>query len=137
MFQTVRSMSFLDNLESSLKNLEAHDEKQSQVDRRRREDERDAARAAGPYAEQLKDGQFTKDLLDQVTRLGFSQRIKVHIAWLGTTLRLEAREKKLELRPTPQGVIAVFLENGNEIRTIPVDFQGDPGKLAREWLAGV
>ena len=134
MCQTVRRMSFLDNLESSLKNLEARDEKQSQQDQRRREAESNAARAAAPYAEQLRESQFTKDLLDKATRIGFSQRTKVHIAWLGTTLRLEAREKKLELRPTPSGVLAAFIENGEEVRTVPVDLQGNPANLAQEWL---
>lgn len=127
-------MSFLDNLESNLKNLESRDEKESQRDHERREAESKAARAAAPYAEQLRESVFTKELLNRATSLGFAKRVKVHIAWLGTTLRLEAREKKLELRPMPEGVSAVFLENGREMRTEPVDLNGDPERLAREWL---
>lgn len=127
-------MGFLDNLESSLKNLESRDEKESQRDHERREEESAAARAIGPYAEQLKDAQFTKDLLTHATRLGYAKRTKVHIVWLGTTLRLEAREKKMELRPTPDGIVAVFIENGNESRTTAVDLNGSAETLAQEWL---
>jgi hypothetical protein len=127
-------MSFLDNLEDSLKNLESRDEKDSQRDHERREEESAAARAAGPYAEQLKDGQFTKDLLVHATRMGFSKRMKVHITWLGTTLRLEARDKKLDLRPTPRGVVSVFIENGNESNPEPVDLNGDPEALVDSWF---
>src|SRR5438552_18453081 len=130
-------MSFLDNLESSLKNLESRDEKESQRDHERREEENRAACAAAPYAEQLREDVFTKELLNHATRLGFAKRVKVHISWLGTTLRLEARDKKLELRPTPEGVSAVFLENGSEVRAASVDLKaGDPERLAREWLEG-
>jgi len=43
------------------------------------------------------------------TRAGFSRRTKVNFIWLGTTLRLEARGSKLELRPTPQGIVAAFV----------------------------
>lgn len=34
-----------------------------------------------------------------------------HIAWLGTTLRLEACGRRLELRPTATGIIVVYLEH--------------------------
>jgi hypothetical protein len=128
-------MSFLDNLESSLKNLESRDEKESQRDHERREEESKAARAAAPYAEQLKESVFTKELLNHATRLGFAKRVKVHISWIGTTLRLEARDKKLELRPTPEGIKVVFIENGSEVLTKPVDLKGDPERLASKWLA--
>jgi hypothetical protein len=61
-------------------------------------------------------------------------RTKVDITWLGTTLRLQAREKKLELRPTPQGVIAVFLEDAREVRSAPVDLNRSPARLVHELL---
>ena len=127
-------MGFLDNLESSLKNLESRDEKESQRDHERREEESASARAIGPYAEQLKEAQFTKDLLTHATRLGYAKRMKVHIVWLGPTLRLEAREKRLDLRPTPGGIVAVFSENGTESRTAPVDLEGSAEALAQDWL---
>jgi hypothetical protein len=40
----------------------------------------------------------------------------------------------LELRPGANGVTAHFIENGDEVRSIPVDLEGDPEALAREWL---
>ena len=40
----------------------------------------------------------------------------MNIIWLGTTLRLQAREHRLELRPTPDGVMAYFLVNEKEIK---------------------
>jgi hypothetical protein len=76
-------------------------------------------------------------LLKQATRIGYATRTKVHLAWIGTTLRLEARGSKLELRPTPQGVVAVFIENNAEVRSVAVDLGGNPESLAREWLASL
>ena len=61
------------------------------------------------------------ELLKQAARVGFSMRTKVHIAWLGTTLRLEAREHWLELRPTSQDIVAVYLKGGEEVRIIADD----------------
>jgi hypothetical protein len=129
-------MSFLDSLENNLKSLESRDEsaQQSKDDIQKREAERARAQAAAPYAEQLKSSPFTAELLNQVTRLGHSQRIKVHIAWLGTTLRLEARERKLELRPSADGVVAVSMEKNTVLRSEKVDLSGDPAALAEAWL---
>jgi len=53
---------------------------------------------------------------------------------LGSTLRLEARARRLELRPTANGIVAVYLENGQETRTEPLDLSGDPEHLIRQWL---
>jgi len=64
-------MSFLDNLENNLKNLESYDEKESAMDHERREAESREARAAAPHAEQLKESVFTKELLNHATRLGY------------------------------------------------------------------
>jgi hypothetical protein len=127
-------MSYLDNLESTLKNLEGNNERDSMEDRSRRESERAQAIAAAPYADELKKGPYTMSLLDHVTKIGFSQRTKVNIAWIGTTLRLDAKERRLELKPTPKGVLAVFSESGQETGTKPVDLKSDPEALAREWL---
>lgn len=127
-------MGYLDNLESTLKNLEGNKERDSAEDRSRREHERAQAIAAAPYADALKRAPFTMALLDHATRIGFSQRTKVNIAWIGTTLRLDAKERRLELKPTGQGVIAVFSRAGQELATSPVDLKSDPEKLARQWL---
>jgi hypothetical protein len=129
-------MSFLDNLENSLKSLESQEEGKEAADRahRQRESNRASAQAAAPWAEELKKGPFTAELLKQAARVGFSMRTKVHIAWLGTTLRLEARERRLELRPTASGVIAAYLEEGAETRSEPLDLKGDPAAFVRQWL---
>lgn len=91
-----------------------------------------------PWADELKKGPFTTELLKQAARVGFSMRTKVHVAWLGTTLRLEARERRLELRPTAAGIVTAYLENGVEARVEPLDLKGDPAEFVRRWLeAGV
>ena len=129
-------MSFLDNLENNLKTLETREDAADAEgrERRTREGERASAQAAAPYAEALKKGPFTSELLSQTARIGHSLRTKVHIAWLGSTLRLEARDRRLELRPTPKGVVAVYLENNRETRSEPVDLKGNPEALVRGWL---
>ena len=129
-------MSFLDNLENNLKSLESHEEGQDDRARqqRARQNERAQAQAAAPHAEELKKGPYTAELLRQSTRIGHALRTKVQIAWIGSTLRLEARERRLELRPTATGVIAVYLENNQEQRSEPVDLRANPEDLLRPWL---
>jgi hypothetical protein len=130
-------MSFLDDLENNLKSLESHEEGNEEALRqqRARETQRASAQAVAPYAEELKKGAYTAELLRQAARIGHALRVKVHVAWLGATLRLEARERRLELRPTPQGVLAVWIENNRETRSQPVDLKGQPEEMLREWLS--
>jgi hypothetical protein len=130
-------MSFLDNLEDNLKSLESQEEGKESAERARRvrESEKASAQAAAPWAEELKKGPFTAELLKQAARIGFSLRLKVHVVWLGTTLRLEARGRRLELRPTAAGVVAAYLENGAETHSEPLDLRGDAADLLRRWLA--
>jgi hypothetical protein len=127
-------MGYLDNLESTLKNLEGNNERDAGEDRARRESERAQALAAAPYADELKKSPFTMALLDHATRIGFNQRTKVNITWIGTSLRLDAKERRLELKPTSEGVVAMFSEAGQEICSVPVDLRSDPEKLAHQWL---
>lgn len=129
-------MSFLDNLENNLKALESREEGQESAEReaRHRATERAQAQASAPFAEELKRSPFTEELLRQTTRVGHAVRTKIHVAWLGATLRLEARERRLELRPTAGGVVAVSIEDGREVRSQPVDLASDPGALLRDWL---
>lgn len=129
-------MSFLDNLEDSLKSLESSEEGKEDRGRQQRARESRLADvlAAAPFAEELKKGSFTAELLSQATRIGHGRRVKVHIAWLGTTLRLEARERRLELRPTAAGVVAVYFEGDREARTEPLDLNGNAEVFARNWL---
>jgi hypothetical protein len=129
-------MSFLDNLENNLKTMESAEQGRDNAERERkaRDNSRTAALASAPHAEALRKGPFTAELHKQATRVGFSLRIKVHVAWLGPVLKLEARDKRLELRPTPEGVIAVYIEDGKDVRTEPVNLNGDAGKMIRNWL---
>ena len=126
-------MSFLDNLENNLKSLESREEANPE-DARRRESDRNLARASAPSAERLKNGQFSKTLMQMATQAGFRIRTKVHIAWIGTTLRLEARNQRLELRPSPEGVDSVILRDGQEVRRARVDLEGSPEPLLREFM---
>jgi hypothetical protein len=130
-------MSFLDNLENNLKSMENADQLRDEAERRgrSRDAERAEALAVAPYAEALRKGAFTAGLLQQAARIGFSLRTKVHIAWLGNTLRLEARDRRLDLRPTAEGVVAAYLEEGQETRIEPLDLTGDPAALVRAWLS--
>jgi hypothetical protein len=130
-------MSFLDNLENSLKSLESQEDSREAADRQQRvrESERAQAQAIAPFAEQLKKSPFTEGVLTHAARVGHSLRTKVHVAWIGSTLRLEARGRRLELRPTPAGVAAVSIEDGKETADKPLDLSGDPERLIREWLS--
>ena len=131
-------MSFLDNLENNLKSLESQEQGKEDAARqqRARESERTQAQAAAPHAEALKKGPYTAELLSQASRIGHALHTKVQIAWIGTTLRLEARERRLELRPTATGINAVYLENNQELRSEPLDQRGNPEDLLRPWLEG-
>ncbi len=128
-------MSFLDNLESNLKALEGRDE--GLDDARRRESERERVMAAAPWADRLKHEPYAEALMREATLAGRERRMKVNLAWIGTTLRLEARGHRLELRPTPGGVVAVFLREAEETRSQPVDLADHPRQLAAEWMAVV
>jgi hypothetical protein len=130
-------MGFLDNLENNLKALEGREEGGAggEQERQRREQERREAIAAQPHAEKLRSGPFTDELLREAAAAGHAARTKIHVAWIGTTLRLEARSRRLELRPAADGIIAVFLENNAEVRRMPVDLGSGAASLVRELLA--
>ena len=129
-------MSYLDNLENNLKSLESREEGKDDKAReqRARASERSQAQASAPHAEALKKGPYTAELLRQATLIGHALRTKVHIVWIGSTLRLEARERRLELRPTATGIVAVRLENNQEQRSEPLDLNSKPEDLLRPWL---
>jgi hypothetical protein len=131
-------MSFLDNLENNLKSLEEREDRDPAQARKaadRRESERERARAAQPWAEQLRKGTFTQQLMTEATRIGFGLRTKVYISWAGPALRFDARERRLELRPTPDGVIAESFVSGRRTDSRRVDLNGDARQLAENWLA--
>jgi hypothetical protein len=130
-------MSFLDNLENNLKALESRDEKDPEKlarEARAREAARSLAVQIAPYAEALRNGPFKDGMLTACRDIGHRRRLLVRPFWADSTLRLEAGTKKLELRPTPDGVLAVFFEEGRELESLPVDLASDPVKLAGKWL---
>ena len=133
-------MSFLDNLENNLKALESRDEKDPEKlrrDQERREAERAEARLRAPFAEALKNSPFTSELLTQCRTIGHGQRVLVKFTWIGETLRLDAKEKRLELVPTAEGIVAVFSSDGKEVGRSEIDVAKDsPEAFARRWLNG-
>ena len=127
-------MGFLDNLENSLKSLESQEERRDPAQVKRREEDRKLALAAAPWAEKLKNSDYIKQLFDKAAVAGHRIRAKVYMAWFDTTLRLEARERRLELKPTPEGIVAEFGEPSGALQTKPIDLNGDPQMLIDEWL---
>jgi hypothetical protein len=131
---TLEQMSFLDNLEDTLKALEAS-EQGGIDDSNRREAAKKRALAEKPWADRLKTDPWTANLMQRSTRAGYERRIKVNLIWVGTTLRLEARDQRLELRPRPNGILAVFLQGAESIKEEPVDLKSDPAKMIANWMA--
>src|SRR5580704_14609082 len=124
-------MSFLDNLESNLKAIESREERVPKAFAREaaaREAARSAALQIAPYADALRNGQFLNGLLTACRDIGHPRRILVRAVWVDSMFRLETGAKKLELRPTPNGVVAVSLLGGREQESTPVDLSSDPFK---------
>ena len=130
-------MSFLDNLENNLKALESREEKDPETVKRERAAQ-DAKKAvalqSAPFAEALKNGPFTVAFLTACRTIGHGMRTLVRPTWVDSTLRLDAGERRVELKPTPSGVIAVFFENGVQQESEPVDLDSGAEDLARRWL---
>lgn len=132
-------MSFLDSLENNLKALESREEADPEKrarDLAARAAEQAEAALTAPVAEALRNSPFTAQLLTACRVIGHRTRTFVRPTWIDAVLRLEARTRKLELRPTAQGVRAVYFEDGAEVRTAPVDLDGDAEALIRGWLEG-
>jgi hypothetical protein len=130
-------MSFLDNLENNLKALESRDERDPETLAREaaaREAARSLALQIAPHAEALRNGPFKDGLLTACRNIGHRRRILVRPVWVDSTLRLEAGAKKLELRPMPGGVIAVFFDGDTQRESTPIDLSSDPAKVAEKWL---
>ncbi len=131
-------MSYLDNLENNLKALENQEEKDPekvQRDRERREAERNAALLRAPFVEALKSSAFTSELLTQCRTIGHGQRVLVQFVWVGETLRLNAKNKRMDLMPSAEGIVAVMSLDGMETDRATVDpNKDDAGALARRFL---
>ncbi len=130
-------MSFLDNLENNLKALESREENDPTRAGREaaaREKSRVEALARAPFAEALKTSPFTDQLLTACRVVGHAQRTLVQFTWLGEVLRLDAKEKRLELRPTIKCVEAVYFVDGEVQKRAPLNLKGNAEKLAKSWL---
>jgi hypothetical protein len=137
-----QTMSYSDNLENNLKALENQEERDPvkvQRERERREADKKAAVLRAPYAEALKSSAFTNALLTQCRAIGQGQRTHVRFTWVGETLRLDARQsekdKRMELVPMPEGIVAVFSVDGLETKRAKVNLEkDDPAAFAKKWL---
>lgn len=132
-------MSFLDNLENNLKSMESREERPTfrGKPQQQRDAERARALAVAPYTEQLRKGPFTTELMNEATRIGHGLRTKVYMTWIDNTLRFEAREHRLELKPTPEGVQAQFFVNREPTKKEIVDLNGSAKQFAERWLNAV
>jgi hypothetical protein len=126
-------MGFLDNLESSLKSLESQEERDPGVNQRR-QDDRSRALAIAPWADELRSSPYTQALFEKATMMGHRLRMKIYMAWFDSILRLEARGRLLELRPSADGIAAVFVEPDRTTMSEPLDLAGDPDDLLHKWL---
>jgi len=126
-------MSFLDNLENALKTMESREERDPGA-RKRRDAERASTLATAPWAEKLKNSRYLQEVLQSAARIGHQTRRKIHVAWLDTILKLEIKDRRLELRPTSDGIAAVFLRDGKEERSVSVDLTASGNELVQEWL---
>jgi len=133
-------MSFLDNLENNLKALESREEKDPEKVKReqeRREADRTATLLRAPHFDALKNSAFTSELLTHCRTIGHGQRVLVRFTWIGESLRLDAKSKRMELTPTAEGIMAVFSLDGTQTGRETVAPQADDaGALARRWLMG-
>jgi hypothetical protein len=129
-------MGFLDNLETDLKNLEKQEERNPEAQKRRNA-ERASVLAAAPWAEKLKKSPYTQDVLAGAARVSHQIRRRIQIAWLDTALKLELNERRLELRPTADGIVAVFLRDGKEETVAAVDLNANGSELVQDWLKDV
>ena len=129
-------MSFLDSLENNLKALESREEGGLDSSKSR-EQERSKAKAEAPWAERLRNDPWTQKLMNEVTRAGFQRRTKVNLLWMGSTLRMEARGLRLELRPDAEGITAVYLAGQDESERERVNLKDDPGRLIARWMTSI
>ncbi len=89
-----------------------------------------------PWAEKLKNSDYTRKLFDQAALAGHRLRAKIYMAWLDNVLRLEVKGRWCELRPTPNGIEAEFVLPDGALRKENIDLTGAPEKLLEQWLGG-
>jgi hypothetical protein len=116
-----------------LKSLESTEERDPNKARRRQE-ERTRTLAAAPWANQLKDSDYTKALFEKAAVRGHRLRSKIYMAWFDSMLRLEMRGRVLELKPTSQGIVAEYADPEGDLKREAVDLAGDPDELLEHWI---
>ncbi len=126
-------MDFLDNLENSLKNLEQQQERDPSAAARQTEARRLASEIA-PWAETLKKSAYVQNLFEKAAVAGHRLRSKIYIAWLENNLRLEAKGRWCEIRPTRTGIQYEFVSTDGVTVSHPLDLASDPDTLLGEWL---
>jgi hypothetical protein len=126
-------MDFLDNLENSLKNLESREERDSGA-MQRQQDGRNRTLQAAPWAEKLRNSDYTRKLFDQAAAAGHRLRAKIYMAWLDRVLRLEVKGRWCELRPTADGIEAEFILPDGSSQKEEIDLAGAPEELLKQWL---
>lgn len=130
-------MSYLDNLENSLKALESSEERDPvamAAQQQRRAEERNAAVLRAPHVRALKTSPFTGQLLGACRKLGPALGVYVQVTWVDEALRLDVREHRLALTPTTEGIQAIYSQQQEELRRTAISLDGDGEALAREWL---
>src|SRR4051794_23849349 len=126
-------MDFLDNLENSLKNLESREERDSSTIQRQ-QDERNRTLQAAPWAEKLRNSDYTRKLFDQTAVAGHRLRAKIYMAWFDRVLRLEVKGRWCELRPTVDENEAKFILPDGNSQKEKIDLEGTPKELLKKWL---
>ena len=53
---------------------------------------------------------------------------------MDTGLKLALKERRLELRPTADGIVAVFLRDGKEEKTVLVDLNANGSESVNDWF---
>jgi hypothetical protein len=126
-------MGFLDNLESDLKSLEKQEERDPAAQKRRNA-ERASELAVAVWAERLKKSPYAQDVLAEAARLSHQIRSRIQVTWMDTGLKLALKERRLELRPTADGIVAVFLRDGKEEKTVLVDLNANGSASVNDWF---
>ncbi|MEP6962327.1 MAG: hypothetical protein ABI995_09615, partial [Acidobacteriota bacterium] len=67
--------------------------------------------------------------------IGRGLRVLVQFTWVGENLRLDAQNKRMELIPTAEGIVAVMSVDGTETGRAAVNTEiDDAAALANRWL---
>ena len=90
--------------------------------------ESDRARnlAVAPWSEKLKNSPYTNDLFDKAVAAGHRRRTKVYLARIDNAFGWRRKKGDLKLKPTPDGIVAEYVEPNGELKTEIVDLSEIP-----------